>query len=211
MTDEKGGNPEQDVVPISALNQYVFCPRRCALMHIEGTWADNEHTVLGALAHQRTDEVGYHTENQVKVLRGLPLFSERYRLVGKADVVELHPDGPRPVEFKKGRRKSFENDDVQVCAQAFCLEEMFGVTIAEGFVYYAASNRRRLVSLDAHLRAETARIIEAVRQLLKQGGLPPAVLLPRCNGCSLRAACLPELSTNDPERQIDYMRRLWKD
>ncbi|MER3461529.1 MAG: CRISPR-associated protein Cas4 [Armatimonadota bacterium] len=123
----------------------------------------------------------------------------------------MHLDGPRPVEFKNGRRKSFENDNVQLCAQAFCLEEMFGVTVAEGFIYYAASKRRRPVTIDARLRAETERTIERVRTLLMEGYLPPAVLLPRCDGCSLRAVCLPELTANAQDKQISYMQHLWED
>ncbi len=186
-----------ETVLISALNQYVFCPRRCALMHIEGMWSDNEHTTIGSLLHEHTDTPGYETDGDVVLLRGLPLYSSRYGLTGKADIVEMRAGRPTPVEYKKGKRRKFENDDVQLCAQAFCLEEMFGVTVEEGFIYHAASRRRRRVTFDANLRAETLQAIEAVRRLLAEGRVPAAVLAPRCDGCSLRSVCLPELTRAD--------------
>jgi len=241
-------------VLISALNEYVFCPRRCALKFIEGHWGDNEHTSLGTILHDHADEPGYETDAGVTLLRALPLFSARYGLTGKADIVEVRErnfelrisdcelkqrelrnansetnarsDFTRsairnpqsdirrkqyaPVEYKKGRRRKFENDDVQLCAQAFCLEEMFSVAVSEGFIYHAASKRRRKVIFDEHLRAETERTIEAVRTLLAKGEVPPAVLLPRCDGCSLRSICLPELTQIKARTELEhYGRSLW--
>ena len=199
---------EVETVLISALNQYVFCPRRCALMYVEGHWSDNEHTAAGSLLHDHTDEPGYETEAGVTLLRALPLFSTRYGLSGKADITEVremkdHGKQYAPVEYKKGRRRKFENDDVQLCAQAFCLEEMFSTFVPEGFIYHAASQRRRKVVFDKRLRAETERAIEAVRRLLAEGDVPPAVLLPRCDGCSLRSVCLPEVT--QLEAKIDLV------
>lgn len=190
---------DQEPVLISALNQYVFCPRRCALMHIEGIWRDNEHTVAGTLLHDRADAPGYETGEGVTVLRALPLTSARYGLAGKADIVEVRSDGfgndvPAPVEYKKGKRRRFDNDDVQLCAQALCLEEMFACEVPVGYIFHAASKRRREVLLDWRLRSETVRVIEAVRQMLIQGVTPRAELKPRCDGCSLRGVCLPEIS-----------------
>lgn len=181
-------------IPISALGQYAFCPRRCALMFVEGQWADNEHTLLGSIAHENVNERGYETLRGVRLLRSLPLYSRRYGLSGKADIVEVHAEEIIPVEFKKGPRRRFENDDVQLCAQALCLEEMFATSIIRGFIYHAASRRRREVSLDGALRSRTADIIREVRELLDLGLVPQAVLLPRCNGCSLRKICVPEVS-----------------
>src|SRR6266581_4919213 len=129
-------------VMISALNQYVFCPRRCALMHVEGIWSDNEHTTIGTLLHDHTDEPGYETDGAVTLLRALPLYSSHYGLVGKADIVEMRAGVPAPVEYKKGKRRQFENDDIQLCAQALCLEEMFGVAVTEGCIYHAAKRFR---------------------------------------------------------------------
>jgi CRISPR-associated exonuclease Cas4 len=203
---------EREAIVISALNQYVFCPRRCALMHIDGIWADNEHTTLGSLLHNHTDTSGYETDGDVKLLRALPLYSLRYGLTGKADIVEVRGGVPLPVEYKKGRRRQFDNDDIQLCAQAFCLEEMFGVSVPEGAIYHATSKRRRKVLFAAALRQETEQTITAVRRLLVSVRVPPAELKPRCSGCSLRPMCLPELTGRRPGRGLqDYQRSLWSE
>jgi CRISPR-associated exonuclease Cas4 len=203
--------PDAEPVLISALNQYLFCPRRCALMHIEGIWRDNEHTVAGSLLHDRADDPGYETEAGVTVLRALPLFSTRYGLAGKADIVELRDDVPVPVEYKKGKRRRFDNDDVQLCAQALCLEEMFVCAVPLGYVYHAASRRRREVLFDWRLRAETVRVIEEVRALLAGGRTPAAELKPRCDGCSLRGVCLPQISSSVPAPEYERCRQqLWE-
>lgn len=197
-------------IPISALNHFSFCPRRCALIHVEGVWADNAHTAQGTLLHEHSDSAGYETERGVKLLRGLPLHSARYGLSGRADIVEVRGGSYAPVEYKKGRRRRFENDDVQLCAQALCLEEMFGVEGPRGFVYHAASRRRREVVFDAGLRAETLAAIEAVRLLLCERQVPAARLLPRCDGCSLRGICLPELSDASRGARAEAARVLWE-
>jgi CRISPR-associated exonuclease Cas4 len=202
---------EIEPVLISALNQYVFCPRRCALMHVEGIWKDNQHTLVGSLLHDRADEPGYEADGDVTILRALPLYSERYGLTGLADIVELRNGEPAPVEYKKGRRRKFDNDDIQLCAQAFCLEEMFGAEVPFGYIYHAASRRRREVIFDWRLREETEKTIIAVRELLASGRVPQAILAPRCDGCSLRAICLPELTGTQPsEEWQNYQRELWK-
>ena len=209
---------ESEPVLISSLNEYVFCPRRCALKYVEGYWADNEHTAVGTLLHDHADAPGYETDAGVTLLRGLLLFSERYGLSGKADIVEVKQvkDGAgkrkvyAPVEYKKGKRRRWDNDDVQLCAQAFCLEEMFSVTVPEGFIYHAGSKRRRKVSFDESLRSETKRTIEAVRALIANRDVPPAVLKPRCDGCSLRSVCLPELTQIAARAKVEtYEKNLW--
>lgn len=191
------------IISISALNQYAFCPRRCALMFIEGTWSDNEHTAKGAILHNHTDEPGYETDGAARVVRALPLYSEKYGLSGKADIVEFRRDEIIPVEYKKGRKRQFENDDIQLCAQGLCLEEMFGAAVGRGFIYHAASRRRREVFFDELLRGETVRTIEAVRHLLSADIVPAAHLKPRCDGCSLRNVCLPELSDPDHRQNLE--------
>lgn len=251
---------ESEPVLISALNEYVFCPRRCGLKYIDGYWADNEHTAVGTLLHDQADAPGYETDAGVTLLRALPLFSARYGLSGKADIVEVREvnfelrksdfemkeanavlDSDKsairipksaiasaaasgksairnskseilyaPVEYKKGKRRKWDNDDVQLCAQAFCLEEMFSVTVPEGFIYHAGSKRRRKVSFDESLRLETKRTIEAVRALIANREVPPAVLKPRCDGCSLRSVCLPELTQIAARTRVnDYGKNLW--
>jgi CRISPR-associated exonuclease Cas4 len=177
-------------------------------MHIEGIWADNEHTVKGSLLHQHTDEPGYETADGVTLLRALPLVSERYGLTGKADIVEAHDDTYIPVEYKKGKRRKFENDDVQLCAQGLCLEEMFACEVVVGYVFHAASKRRREVIFDWRLRDETKRAIDAVRQLLRDGITPPAELKPRCDGCSLRGVCMPEVTGSETAVVEQYAKDL---
>ena len=200
---------EQEPVLISALNQYLFCPRRCALMHVEGIWRDNEHTLTGTLLHDHADSPGYETGEGVTVLRALPLVSTRYGIAGKADIVELRDGQPVPVEYKKGKRRKFDNDDVQLCAQAFCLEEMFLCEVPVGYIFHASSKRRREVILDWRLRDETVRVIEAVRQMLDSGQTPPAELKPRCDGCSLRGICMPEISGVMSQGYERYRAELW--
>jgi CRISPR-associated exonuclease Cas4 len=208
MTTEPSPNGEPIV--IAALNQYVFCPRRCALMFVEGIWSDNEHTALGTILHDHADAPGYEMDEGVKLLRGLPLFSRRYGITGKADIVEMRSGVPAPVEYKKGRRRKFENDDIQLCAQALCLEEMFSTAVPAGFIYHAASKRRRKVVFDERLRSETEETIQAVRQLIAEGEVPPAVLKPRCDGCSLRSVCMPELTgERAPNSYKRSARELW--
>jgi len=184
----------EEIISISALNQYVFCPRRCALMHVEGIWSDNEHTTKGTILHKNADERGYETVREAKYLHALPLYSEKYGLNGKADIVEIRAREIIPVEYKKGKRREFENDNIQLAAQALCLEEMFQTEITRGFIYHAMSKRRREVFFDDALRRETIATIENVRKLLKSQTIPAANFLPRCGGCSLYGTCLPKLS-----------------
>jgi CRISPR-associated exonuclease Cas4 len=202
---------EEEVILISALADYVFCPRRCALKQIEGLWGENQHTTAGTLLHDHADTPGYETAGDVTVLRALPLYSDRYGLTGKADIVELHDGQPVPVEYKKGPRRKFQNDDIQLCAQALCLEEMFACEVPAGYIYHAASRRRREVLFDWRLRDQTERAIRAVRELLASGITPPAELKPRCDGCSLRRVCMPELFHLSPsgDPQAQYLAQLY--
>lgn len=201
---------EVEPILISALNDYVFCPRRCALKQVEGQWGDNAHTTIGTLLHNHADKPGYEVADGVTILRALPLYSAKYGLTGKADIVEFRDGEPAPVEYKKGRKRAFDNDDVQLCAQALCLEEMFQAEIPFGYIFHAASKRRREVIFDWRLREETQKTIKAVRELLALGSVPPAVLAPRCDGCSLRATCMPELTGNRASTGWEnYRQQLW--
>jgi len=159
--------------------------------------------------HDNADDPGYETGDGGTLLRALPLYSERYGLTGKADIVELHDGEPIPVEYKKGKRRRFENDDIQLCAQALCLEEMFACEVSRGFIYHAASRRRREVIFDWRLRGETAATIKVVREMLAAGHVPAAELKLRCDGCSLRGVCMPELTgvAASPEL-LEYQREL---
>ena len=196
-------------VPLSLLNDFLYCPRRAALKAIEGWRAANEHTARGDVLHEHADLPGYEVAKGVKVLRALPVWSERLGLSGKCDVVETrphaqplsHPMGEGggyqdlvPVEYKKGKRRAFENDDAQLCAQALCLEEMFGAAVARGAVFHAASKRRRDVEFTAELRKFTENAISELHQLVAGGSVPAAIFKPACEECSLYEICLPQVT-----------------
>jgi len=184
--------PEEERIPLSALQHYVYCPRQCALIHVEHAWEDNLYTLRGDRAHERVDLPQGMLRDGVRVEYALPLWSDKIGLVGRADVVEFGENGiPYPVEHKVGKRRAQHADEVQLCGQVFCLEEMFETSIPEGALYYARSRRRRIVPIAAALRAETQLVIEKVRLLLQQGSLPPPVADERCRHCSLVDICLP--------------------
>jgi len=181
MSDEL--TPDDEFQPIRALNDLLFCERRCALHRIEQLWDDNAHTLMGTLGHQRTDRPVEWTSTVGRAAHGVWLRSERLRLVGKADVVEFHvrPEGPEvpyPVEYKRGRRRSWDNDDVQLCAQALGLEEMLGVAVPSGAIFHIRSKRRREVPFTAELRAKTEDAARRLHALVAAGVTPPPVLKP---------------------------------
>jgi CRISPR-associated exonuclease Cas4 len=190
-------------LPLSLLNDLLYCPRRAGLKIIEGCREANEHTERGDIAHEHSDLAGYEVVKGVKLLRSLPVWSERLGLNGKCDIVEQRPDGTLyPVEFKLGKRRRWANDDAQLCAQALCLEEMFGVPVPGGAVFHADSKRRREVKFTAELRRLTEEAVAGLHALLDSQGLdsrlPPAVFKPACEECSLYETCLPQL-TSSPE------------
>ena len=185
--------PDPDTYPpLSALNDLLFCPRRCYLHRVEGVWVENVHTVSGSLHHKRVHAPRDADESPYRVARGL-------RLVGVADLVEFHPDPaggadvPFPVEYKRGRRRRWDNDEAQVCAQALCLEEMLGVSVPRGAIFHQKSKRRRELTFDAGLRRQTEEAASRLHQLLKSGQAPQPIIHPKCRQCSVNALCLPSL------------------
>ncbi len=193
MTD---ANP----IAISALQHYAYCPRQCALIHVEQVFDDNVYTARGQAVHRLVDTPGYEIKSGVKVERALPLWSDQLGLIGKADVVEFHPGGAVfPVEFKHGRKREKIHDDIQLAAQAMCLEEMLGVTVPLGAIYHASNHRRREVAITPDLRSVVKATVAAVRQMMDKGTLPPPVNDERCRACSLIDACQPA-ALADPAR-----------
>lgn len=181
-----------DPIPISALQHWSYCPRQCALIHVEQAFADNVFTARGNAAHTKVDHSHVERAGTVRVERGMPLWSERLGLVGKADVVEFDAEGtPYPVEYKHGPRRQHIHDDIQLAAQALCLEEMTGKQVPLGAIYHFRSRRRREVKIDARLREATECATGAVRELLEAGNLPPPVNDARCRHCSLIELCQP--------------------
>lgn len=191
------------VVWISAIEHFAYCPRQCALIHCDGVWTDNVHTVRGSRAHQRVDAGQSRSERGKLVLRAIPLWSEALGLSGRADVIEIDGEVVRPVEYKSGTRHG-SAADLQLCAQAMCLEEMLGVEIPEGYVWYGGPRRRVRVPLTKELRREVQEVIRRIRQQLSTGDLPSAPNDARCTECQLRSHCVPEL-TSAPRRVDRYM------
>lgn len=181
-----------DSIPISAIEHYSYCPRQCALIHIEQIFDENQYTTRGRLVHERVDSGLEATVGNVRVLRSVPLWSERLQLRGKADLVELRPVGPYPIEYKSGRRRG-AHAELQLCAQALCLEEMMNTSVPRGAIYYHATRNRHEVRIDDDLRGRTLTVIEEVRLLLAGEDLPPPILDARCRRCSLQEACLPDV------------------
>lgn len=180
-----------DPILLSALQHYVFCPRQCALIHVEQVWSENAQTTRGTQTHDRAHGGGREERGGVTNLRALPLVSRTHGLAGVADVVELHGDQPVPVEYKSGRYKPRLADDVQLCAQALCLEEMFSTVIPLGFIYHAASHKRREVPFTPELRQAVLGARDGVRGLLRSVTLPPPAADDRCQFCSLYDDCEP--------------------
>lgn len=184
--------PPDDYIPISALQHYLYCPRQCALIHVEQTYDENLFTLRGNRVHEKAHEAEREMVAGVRVERSLPLYSVSLGLTGKADIVEfLEDDTPYPVEYKAGSRKKREADDVQLCAQAMCLEEMLGVRVPEGSIYYSRSRRRRIVSFRDELRHMVRATTQNVRQLYQRDTLPEPAADDRCRACSLIDACMP--------------------
>lgn len=215
---------EREVFPLSAVSHYVFCPRRCALIHIEGEWSENFLTAAGQQFHTHVDSKHHETRRNLHLATTLRLNSERLGLTGVADVVEFHlhesatnEEGeviavrlpkrngfwrPYPVEYKRGKPKAYRADEVQLCAQALCLEEMLSVTIHSGALFYGETRRRMEVSFDEELRTLTLQTIENVHALIKEGETPSGIFEKKCKSCSLVDICRPkELVRNRSAKQ----------
>jgi len=182
---------DDELVMISALEHYAYCPRQCALIHLEQVFEENIFTLKGRFLHESVHETGSGIVDGIRVERALPLWSEKLGLTGKADLVEFHADGAVcPVEYKRGKKRARECIDLQLCAQAICLEEMLGVKIGKGEVYHHASRRRREVPLISRLRHKVEDTVADVRKMIKEQLLPAPVADARCRNCSLKQVCM---------------------
>jgi CRISPR-associated exonuclease Cas4 len=201
---------EADLVPLSALQHYLFCPRQCALIHVEQIWEESRLTAEGRLLHERVDAGGVERRRDVKQVFGLPIRSLRLGLAGKADVVEFRrqADGrwrPYPVEHKRGRRKRENWDRVQLCAQALCLEEMLDTSVPEGALFYGKERRREVVEIGEAIRRETEDAAAAVHRLMVEARTPAPEYAPRCKRCSLLGICLPKGVGGRRDRVARYL------
>ncbi len=203
---------EDDFLPISALEHFLFCERQCALIHIERLWEENLFTAEGRRLHDRADEPETEVREGIRIARGLHIHSQRMGLAGRADVVEFHrqenaggeapiqgislPNAPgswlpKPVEYKRGRRRHETAFEVQLCAQAMCLEEMLHVDIHEGAIYFGKTRRRQELPFDEPLRQKTIQTSERLHALIDSGRTPQAIREPKCDHCSMVHLCLP--------------------
>ena len=193
----------EPIVQISAIEHFAYCPRQCALIHCDGVWNDNAHTVRGARAHRRVDSGRHRYERGHHVLRAIPLWSETLGLSGQADVVEVEGEDVHPVEYKSGIRHGAAAD-LQLCAQALCLEEMLDIEIWYGYVWYGGPRRRVQVDFTQALRSEVRDVVAQIRSQLMTFALPKAPNDSRCKECQLLYHCLPELSSA-PRKVNRYM------
>lgn len=191
---------DEILVSISAIEHWSFCRRQCGLIHVEGLWVANRLTVEGDQLHEMVDLPGLEQRRGLRRARALPLRCDRLSLVGRADMVfffsdPAHPDvgRPYPVEYKRGARNDFRHAELQLCAQALCLEEMLGVPVPKGAIYYGRSRRRREVEFAAALRRDTEAAVTGIAAMLRSLKTPPPEPGPKCEQCSLRTVCLPGL------------------
>lgn len=200
---------EDDLVQISALQHMLFCGRQYALIHIEQIWEENIFTAEGKVLHERVDVEHHESRRLFRQEYGMAIRSLERGLIGKCDLVELHlsPKGgvaeASPVEFKRGRDKEDDIDRVQLCAQALCLEEMFGIAVPAGQLYYLQEHRRTTVEINGSLRAKTMDLVDKIRQLQASGMTPSALYEKRkCDRCSLLELCMPK-SAGSGEKRTD--------
>ncbi|MBN1381232.1 MAG: CRISPR-associated protein Cas4 [Deltaproteobacteria bacterium] len=201
-----------DFIQLSALQHMAFCPRQCALIHVEQTWTESGRTAEGRIMHERVHEEGRASRGDIRIEYGVGLRSLKLGLIGKADVVEFHhqPDGSWltfPVEYKRGKPKKDDCDKVQLCAQALCLEEMLNVSIPGGALFYGQTRRHLDVVFDKSLRSKTEETAKLAHELIAAGVTPKPVYEKRCENCSLIAECLPK--TLQKKRSVkSYLNRM---
>ncbi len=215
--------PEEDYIQLSALQHYLFCPRQCAIIHIEQAWTENMLTAMGRLMHDKAHETKYEKRANNIITRGLRLFSKKMGVSGQTDVVEFHKAEnssmgctllrfsgiwqPYPVEYKRGKPKTDHSDEVQLCAQAICLEEMLDIGILEGSIFYGKSRRRQVVAFTDDLRDLTQQTALNIHALFKSEKTPVSNYSKRCNSCSLIEQCLPK-RTSSGKRASNYVRKM---
>ena len=197
-------------IPISAVQHYAFCPRQCAYIHIEQLWQDNYLTAKGNQLHERVHSNEAEQRGNLRTERGVQVYSDRYGLTGKLDLLEIKSGSGRltPVEYKRGKPKTDDCDRVQLCAQVLCLEEMRDIAIQRAALWYWQVRKREWIDVDTTLRALTVETIQATRKLLEDGSIPPAVYSPSCRACSFFGdTCHPRKT----DRSKRYVRNIFED
>lgn len=211
---------DDSLIPISSLMHGRFCPRRCVLIHVDGVWTENRLTAAGRVLHERVDSGIHESRRDTRIAATLRLVSHRLGVAGIADMVEFHRVGdvgmpgiplpgvvgrwmPYPVEYKHGKPNGRQADEVQLCAQAMCLEEMLNVEITEGALFYGTTRRRLDVTFDAAIRALTERTADDVHRLLKEGRIPDPKYGEWCESCSLVDDCQPGSKKRSAQAWLD--------
>lgn len=198
---------EEDYIMLSGIQHFAFCRRQWALIDIEQQWEENYKTTAGELMHKKAHEEGsFEKRGDLLVTRGLRIASHELGFSGQCDVVEFHQDKDGitvfgydgtwkiiPVEYKHGRPKEHNADELQICAQAICLEEMFQTEINEGYLYYGENRRRSKVIFDANLKGEVKKISDEMHSLFNKGYTPKVKPSKQCKACSLENLCMPKL------------------
>ncbi len=211
---------EDDMLMLSGIQHYAFCPRQWALIHIDQQWNENKLTAEGQIMHQHVDDPFYRQKvGDYICLRSVNLASKELGLYGISDVIELHPAEnclnaishpkypgywiPYPIEYKHGKPKNNEIDQVQLAAQAICLEELYGIHIMEGAIFYGETRHRLNVLFSDDLRATVRSYAEGMHKLFSEGKIPSASLQPYCKNCSLKDICMP--ATTSPKSVTTYL------
>lgn len=198
---------EEDFLQLSGLQHFRFCRRQFALIHIEKQWQENYFTVDGTLLHKNVhDNNKQECRKDFLIIRGLSVFSRRLGVSGQCDVVEFHTDPsgvplrvreglwrPYPIEYKRGKPKPHSADELQLCAQAICLEEMLCCQIPQGALFYGQPHRRTVVEFTLELRQEVESCLDEMHQLYRRGYTPRVKPGKHCNSCSIKDLCLPSL------------------
>lgn len=214
---------EEDYLMLSGIQHFAFCRRQWAMIHIEQQWAENERTTAGELMHKKAhDEGAFEKRGDLLVVRGLRISSQELGLSGQCDVVEFHQDKdgvelfgyegkwkPIPVEYKHGAPKENNVDELQLCAQAICLEEMFQTKMSEGYLYYGENRRRTHVVFSDILREEVKKAVEEMHELFRRGYTPNVKSSKKCTACSLKNLCVPKIQKVVCVRE--YIRQNTKD
>jgi len=197
---------------ISALTHIQYCERRFALVHIEQIWAENLFTMEGRNFHEKAHSNEGESRGEIRIERGLRVRSLKLGLYGVTDIVEFHNSLIFPVEYKRGKERPDIADKVQLCAQAICLEEMLGIDIPRGAIFYGQPRRRTQVEFDEELRAKVAELCEQARKMIETGKIPPPRFGSHCKNCSLVNECMPEVSGNPDKGQVEkYIQKLMKE
>lgn len=212
--------PESDYLMLSGLQHFEFCRRQWALIHIEQQWAENYRTTSGELMHKKAhEEMSVEKRGNLIIMRGLRISSRQLGLSGQCDVVEFHRNHkgvniygyedkwvPVPVEYKRGTEKEGHEDEVQLCAQAICLEEMFLTEVPKGFLYYGEDRRRTEIAFDEELRRHVMELAFQMHEIYKRGTTPKVKTGKKCRSCSLNELCIPKLNKQmDVEEYIGSM------